>query len=308
MNWNGTRVLVTGGAGFLGLNLVDKLCSLDSEVTVLDNFSGGNSKHLKENNVSLIEGSVMNEASLANAGEVDYIFHLASPSSVMLFNKKPRECFRETTEGWMNVLNFGKRQAVKKIIFPSSGSLYGDTQPPHSETKVPLPTNLYAVSKLACEHMINAFDDLPKITILRIFAGYGPGEDHKGYYASPITLFLKAIANNERPTIFGDGSQTRDFVYIDDIMKAMIKAVESPFAGTVNVGSGVLHSFNDVVSILNRKLDKKIEPTYVPKPRNYLERTLADVSRMKTVFDIEPVTLEDGIDEYWNKLRSSSKV
>jgi len=156
--------------------------------------------------------------------------------------------------------------------------------------------------------MIDTFDDLSRITVLRIFAGYGPGEDHKGYYASPITLFLKAIANNERPTIFGDGSQTRDFVYIDDIMKAMIKAVENPFAGTVNVGSGVLHSFNDVASILNRKLDKRIEPTYVPKPHNYLERTLADVTRMKTVYEIEPMKPEDGIDEYCNKLSYSSKL
>jgi UDP-glucose 4-epimerase len=308
MKWNSAKVLVTGGGGFLGLHLVNRLCALGAEVTVFDNLSGGTLAQLRQRKVNLVEGSVMNEQALASVGEVDYIFHLASPSSVMLFNKNPQECFRETTEGWLNVLNFGKHNSVKKIVFPSSGSLYGHTPPPHAETKEPRPTNLYAVSKLACENMIDAFDDLPKIATLRIFAGYGPGEDHKGYFASPVTLFLKKIVNNERPIIFGDGNQTRDFVYIDDIIDAMIKSIESTFAGTVNVGSGVLHSFNEVVDIINHKLNKKIEPSYVPKPANYLERTLADVSRMKSVLGITPLSLEDGINRYWSKLSLPSKV
>src|SRR5207253_2672646 len=308
MKWSSARVLVTGGAGFLGLHLVNRLCASGAEVTVFDNLSEGNPTRLREIRVNLVEGNVMNEETLAGVGEVDYIFHLASPSSVMLFNKNLQECFRETTEGWLNVLNFGKRISVKRIVFPSSGSLYGHTPLPQAETKEPRPTNLYAVSKLACENMIGALDDLPEVTVLRIFAGYGPGEDHKGFFASPVTLFLKKILNNEKPIIFGDGNQARDFVYIDDIIDAMIKSIESTFSGTVNVGSGVLHSFNEVVSILNQKLNKKIEPSYVPKPPNYLEQTLADVGRMKSVFDISPLNLEDGIDKYWSKLSSSAKL
>src|SRR5438132_6383091 len=174
----------------------------------MDKFSAGRRKSLENQSASIIEGNVLDETSLKLVGDIDYIFHMGSPSSITLFNSNPQACFRETTEGWLNILNFAKHHAAKKVVFPSSGSVYGRTAPPQAETNEPHPSNLYAVSKLACEHIVEAIDNPPPTTVLRIFAGYGPGEDHKGPFASPVTLFLKSISRNERPVIYGDGSQT----------------------------------------------------------------------------------------------------
>ena len=302
MNWNSKEVLVTGGAGFLGLNLVRKLWSFGCELTILENFSTGIRKELGDLPIRLIEANVADRASLDRIDDIDYIFHLGSPSSVILFNKDPKTCFRETTEGWMNVLEFGRRISVKKIVFPSSGSLYGRVGPPHSETREPRPSNLYAVSKLACENIVEAFENPPPTTILRIFAGYGPGENHKGEFASPVTLFFDAITRNERPVIYGDGNQTRDFVYVDDVVNAILKSAETDFQGIVNVGSGATHSFNEVVNIINSELNKKAVPHYIPEPPHYLAKTLADVTRMKEVLGIEPISLEQGVNKYHSAL------
>jgi len=298
LKWSRKKVLVIGGAGFLGLNLVKKLCSLDSEVTVIDDFSVGSHTRVKDYPVNIIKGNVLDQSSFTDVDEADYIFHLGSPSSTVLFNKNPEWCFRQTTEGWMNILNLGRRLSVRKVVFPSSGSVYGRAKPPHGETKKTLPCNLYAVSKLACEQMTGTFENAPPVAILRIFAGYGPGENHKGPFASPVTLFLKAIANDERPVVYGDGNQTRDFVYVDDVIESMLKSAENSFQGVVNVGSGASHSFNEVANLLNDKLKKKVDPYYVPKPSNYIETTLADVNQMKTLLGVDPLTLEEGIEEY----------
>jgi len=138
--------------------------------------------------------------------------------------------------------------------------------------------------------------------MLRIFAGYGPGEAHKGQIASPVGLFLRSIASDEPPIIYGDGTQSRDFIYIGDVVKIMMRAAESPAVGIVNAGSGESHTFNQVVEMLNRRLGKKVTPRYINKPINYLERTHADTSLMTKTFGVTPLSLEEGVDKYCSSI------
>ncbi len=236
MRWNGKRALVTGGAGFIGMNLVRELCAANVEVTVMDDFSAAPRTNLSGLPVDIVEGSVMDESSFTKLPDIDYVFHLASPSSVILYRKDPQKCFSTTTISMINVLRHAKAKGVRKIVYPSSGSVYGRARPPQKETTIPKPTNLYAVAKLACEQMIEGTEDPPPTTLLRIFAGYGPGETHKGQIASPVGLFLKSMTSDEQPAIYGDGSQSRDFIYIDDVVKIMMSAAESALVGVVNAG------------------------------------------------------------------------
>ena len=138
---------------------------------------------------------------------------------------------------------------------------------------------------------------------LRIFAGFGPGEEHKGDYASVVTIFLNCMLKNERPVIFGDGTQNRDFVYIDDVVDSIVSSAEKPISNTiVNVGTGRNLKFNDVVHIINDLLGKKIEPVYVPKPEKYFDYTLAETSFMKKQLGVIARSPEDGIKEYLSRL------
>jgi len=302
MRWDGKRALVTGGAGFIGMNVVRELCAANAQVTVMDDFSEAPRSNLSGLTVDIVERSVMDESSFAKLPEVDYVFHLASPSSVILYGKEPQKCFSTTTISMINVLRYAKAYGVRKIVYPSSGSVYGRASPPQKETTIPRPTNLYAVAKLACEQMLEGTEEPPPTTMLRIFAGYGPGEAHKGQIASPVGLFLNSIVSNERPVIYGDGSQSRDFIYIGDVVKIMMRAAESSMVGVVNAGSGEAHTFNEVVEMLNRRLGKNITPQYINKPINYLERTHADTSLMKKTFGISPISLEEGIDKYCSSI------
>ncbi|MBO0888669.1 NAD-dependent epimerase/dehydratase family protein, partial [Candidatus Bathyarchaeota archaeon] len=290
MNWKDKRALVTGGAGFIGMNLVRGLTASGCQVTVLDDFSAAPRANLSGLPVQTIEGSVNEEATFRKLPEIDYVFHLASPSSVILYRKEPQKCYHTTTISWINVLRYAKENGIRKVVYPSSGSVYGRASPPQKETTTPRPTNLYAVAKFSCEQMVEATENPPPVTMLRIFAGYGPGETHKGEIASPVGLFLKSMAANERPIIYGDGSQSRDFIYIDDVVRIMMRAAETSTTGIVNAGTGHTHTFNDVVKMLNKRLNKNIQPQYINKPMNYLEQTLADTSLMKNAFGVSPIS------------------
>src|SRR6185437_5255742 len=176
-------------------------------------------------------------------------------------------------------------------------SVYGTTPPPQSEDIVPKPVNLYAIAKLACEQIARFYSDINSVG-LRIFAGYGPGEEHKGDIASPVTLFLKSILENKQPIVYGDGNQTRDFVYISDVVDAIIKSAERETPPVINVGTGKSYSFNAVIKLINDIIGKEIQPQYINKPTKYLESTLADTSLLKNVLGITPLTLEEGLERY----------
>jgi UDP-glucose 4-epimerase len=288
------RILITGGAGFIGSSLAKRLFQSGSEIVILDNFSYG-----QESNIpfgcEVIKADVENPNWIPLVKPVDYVLHFAAPSSVVLFNKDANKCLTDTIIGTKNVFEYAKKVGVKKVVYPSSSSVYGNVPIPQSEFSQTIPTNLYGVSKLTCEHIARLYSNSVFSTGLRIFAGYGPGEAHKGEVASVITLFVNQIFDGVSPVIFGNGLQRRDFVYIDDIVNAALKCMKNNFVGVINIGSGVSHSFNDLVDLINSLLGTRINPTYAEKPTNYFEQTEADISKMMQVLNVRPTTLEEGL-------------
>jgi UDP-glucose 4-epimerase len=303
MRWNNKRVLVTGGAGFIGSHISRRLIKVNAEVVVLDNFSAGKKNKFPEE-CTIVEADIRDSKALERIGYVDYIFSFGAPSSVILFNREPVACVEMTVSGFLGIVEWAVKIGSKKIIYPTSGSVYGSAPVPQSETAEVLPMNLYGIAKLACEHIARIYSHRMPAVGLRIFAGYGPGEEHKGDFGSPVTLFLDSMRKNQRPVVYGNGTQSRDFVYIDDVVEAVIRAAEKEVQGIVNVGSGKAYSFNEVINCINDLLGKRITPIYVDKPVNYLEKTLADITTMKKRLGIDPLDLKSGLQRY---LQSSDR-
>lgn len=298
MDWTSKKVLVTGGAGFIGSNIARRLVELGATVTVLESFVHGLREQIPYG-VRLIEGDTRDPKAYDQVGPVDYVFHFGAPSSIVLFNQDLAGCVDNTISGFLRVLEYATKTGVKHVVYPSSGSIYGTAPSPQSETTVPEPVNSYGKTKYACEWIANAWEGSEtKLTGLRIFAGFGPGEEFKGEFASVITLFADAIEQGKAPVIFGDGTQVRDFVHIDDVVASALAVVDQGYTGVLNVGTGEQRSFNDVVASINRVLGTDVKPEYVPKPPKYLEATGADISRMKELLGRDPLTLDEGIARY----------
>ncbi len=311
MNWKKKRVIVTGGAGFIGQNIVTKLSSEGADITVIDNFNISPKTNLSkfEDNIKIIKSNICEKNLIRElTGNFDYLFHFAGPSSVIQFNESPLEAFSSTTAGFINVLNIATKKNIKKVIYPSSGSVYGKNKGLSSEQVEPHPGNLYAVGKLSCEKIAKLYSEEVNNVGLRIFAGYGQGESHKKQISSPITLFLSSIIRDEQPILYGNGSQARDFVYIDDVIDVIIKCCEiDDLPEILNVGSGKSYTFNEVVSLINNYLKKDIKPYYIPKPSKYLEWTMADTSLLSKTLSVNPRPLETGIKDYLNALNINCK-
>jgi len=297
MKFSNKKFLITGGAGFIGSAIAQRLHDENSHIVILDDFSVGRSENLKPT-YEVVKGNVADANSFNKIHDVDFILHFAAPSSVVLFNRNPEKCMNETIIGIRNIFEYSKNNVVKKVVFPSSSSVYGNTSLPQTESTSTMPTNLYGIAKLACEHIARLYSDAVPSVGLRIFAGYGPGEAHKGEIASVITLFMKSIAKNSKPIIFGDGTQSRDFVYIDDIVEAILKSLENSFTGIVNMGSGESLTFNEIIDLINHLLGRNVRAQYVKKPTLYFEHTLADITKMKNVLEISPIILEEGLKKY----------
>jgi UDP-glucose 4-epimerase len=303
------EVLVTGAVGFIGRNLVNRLLSEGAYVVAFDNFSYGKKENISKLVNEVIIGDVASKEDLDKIkDDVDYIFHFGSPSSVILFNRDPVSCFHSTVCGFLNILEWAKKRNIEKLIYASSGSVYGNTPIPQSEDMTPKPVNLYGVAKLTCEALAKRyFNEVPSVG-LRIFAGYGPGEEHKKFFASVITLFLKNMLEGQPPIIYGNGTQQRDFIYIDDIIEAVVNAAKNNHVKNViiNVGSGTSYSFNEVIALLNELLDTNINPKYIPVPNFYLEKTLADIKLMKRFLGVNPIDLKQGLKKYLKYLERFS--
>lgn len=288
-------MLVTGGAGFLGSELVQRLNAVNAEVTILDDLSTGDRSFAEENADEFIHDKVTTD-SLSKIKDIDYVFHLGAPSSVILFDRS-REAMKETVDGMRAVLDYCTDTQVKKLVYATSSSVYGNSRLPQSEEIATYPVNEYGVAKLCTEHLARVHPDVPSMG-LRIFAGYGPGELRKVGFCSVIGLFIENMMANERPIIFGDGSQTRDFVYVDDIVESFVRGAETTFEGIINVGSGDALSFLKVLDLISLRLNKKVVPRFVPEPSSYFEHTLADTSKLTSILKVEPIGLEDGIVKY----------
>jgi UDP-glucose 4-epimerase len=230
MKWSNKLVLLTGAAGFIGSHLLRRLVKLGAEVIAIDDLSVGVKENINffDGEFHLLDVSKGDFVDLVKRYDLDFIFHFGAPSSVILFNKDLEGMFCKTVSGFLNVMEVAVKTKCRKVVYPSSGSVYGEVPPPQSEDAVPKPVNLYGIAKLTCERIADYYSRSRGIKSvgLRIFAGYGPSEDHKGDIASPVTIFLKSILKGENPIVFGDGTQSRDFVYIDDVVEAIVRCAE----------------------------------------------------------------------------------
>jgi len=304
------KILVTGGFGFIGKSLIKRIAPFTKQIFIIDNlsFSRLDRSILTFKNVLFIKSDVRNKNIYKKIPSVDFVYHLGAPSSIILFNKNPSECIDITINGFLKVLEFCLEKKVEKFIFPSSGSVYGVSDNPFNEKiENPHPINIYGRTKLATEFIAKIYQDKLPILGLRIFAGFGPEENHKNNFASIPTIFLNDLLRNKNPIIYGDGNQKRDFVWIDDIVDALISVSFNDLTGILNVGSGISISFNEVLNIINKALNKKVKAKYIDKPINYLENTKSDITLFEKIIGRKPVDPRIKIYEYAKSFASKSK-
>ncbi|MFQ6095248.1 MAG: NAD-dependent epimerase/dehydratase family protein [Candidatus Bathyarchaeia archaeon] len=290
------EIVVTGGCGFIGSSLVERLVEDGHSVTIFDNLSTGNLKNIGGLNVQLFKKPY---SYLRSQGfDFDVIFHFGIPSSSPMYKQNPR-LVGEAIKDMIEILEYAKEKHCK-VVYASSSSIYNGNKPPYREDMPIYITDYYTECRYEMERLAKLYNILHSVRSvgMRFFSVYGPKERYKGKYANIISQFLWAMTKDERPIIFGDGTQTRDFIYIADVVEALILAMEKDFECEVfNVGTGVARSFNDVVNLLNKALGKDIQPIYKPNPiKNYVYRTLADTSKAQSVLGFNAkIPLETGI-------------
>ena len=282
------KYLITGGAGFIGSHIVEELLKQDQTVRVLDNFSTGRRENLKDfvNDIELIEGDIRSLSTVYRAvDDVDFILHQAALPSVPRSISDPVTTNEVNITGTLHVLIAARDRGVKRVVFASSSSVYGnDPRQPKHEDMRPRPMSPYAISKLAGEVYCSVFTQLYNLdtVILRYFNIFGPRQDPNSQYSAVIPKFIELMSNNERPTIYGDGTQTRDFTFVENIVAANLKACEVerlPEERIFNCACGNQISILDFVVELNCIFDKDIKPIFAePRPGDVMH-SYADVSR-----------------------------
>lgn len=307
--------LVTGGAGFIGSHIATALVERGEEVRVLDNFSTGfrrNLDHLRDR-VEIIEADITDAKMVRSACEgVDVIFHQAALASVPRSVAAPLESHAACVTGTVTVLDAARQAGVRRVVYAASSSAYGD-QPFASkrETDLPAPLSPYAAAKLAGEYYCQAFHatfGLETVAI-RYFNVFGPRQDPKSEYSAVIPIFVTKMLAGQRPVIYGDGHQSRDFTYIDNVVAGNLAAAESEVAvgHTINVACGRQFTLLDLVSSINRVLGTKLEPLFEMERPGDVRESLADITLARTVLDYEPVVdFDDGLRrsiDYYKTLR-----
>jgi len=291
--------LVTGGAGFIGSNLVEALLQAGEDVVVLDNMHTGSVENLTglEGRLKLITGSC-NDLSRMDLSP-ERIYHLGIPSSSPMYKRNPY-LVGEAINGFASVFELARRSG-SRVIYASSSSLYNGLPPPHREDMDILVTDYYTEARLAMERMAQLYQRLYGISSvgLRFFSVYGPREGAKKQYANMVTQFLWEMMAGRRPLVYGDGTQSRDFTYVQDVVRAMRLAMDSEYHGILNVGTGRAWSFNEVIELLNQKVGRSLEAQYIENPiKNYVMHTCADTAKAeKTIKFRSRFGLREGIEE-----------
>ena len=290
--------LVTGGAGFIGSHIVEALVARDAQVRVLDNFSSGRWENLNAVRaaVKVIEGDVADLSTARRASaDVDYILHHAAVTSLEAALQNPIETRRTNIDGTLNMLLAARAAKVKRFVFASSASVYGHADDlPIGENSPFCALSLYAASKIAGEAYVNAFANsfgLPTV-ILRYFNVYGSRQDPVSPYASVIIKFIDRLEHGQAPVILGDGTQTRDFIYVKDVVKADLLACSCPAAiGQVfNVASGQQTSILELAEMLNALTGLQLESQFAPRRPGEVYRSQANISRSKQILNWQPET------------------
>jgi UDP-glucose 4-epimerase len=298
-------VLVTGGAGFIGSHLVDALLVEGHAVRVVDNFATGFRKNVAHHGsrIQIIEGDLSApEIASDVCRDIEIVFHLAALPSVPRSVDNPFATQQSGECATLRLLNSCAEHRIRRVIFAGSSSAYGGTAGlPKTESMVPVPRSPYAASKLACEQYITAFSQYKGVDgiTLRYFNVFGPRQDPTSRYSAVITVFLSCMRRGDRPQIFGDGEQSRDFTYVENVVQANLLAMRAPgpFNGTVcNVGCGERISLITLVAMLNAALGTKLEPTFGPARAGDALHSLADIGRARELFGYVPsVRFSEGI-------------
>jgi UDP-glucose 4-epimerase len=293
------RVLVTGGAGFIGSNLANHLAA-DNDVTVIDDGYLGTPENLVES-VEFHKRSVLDD-NLPT--DVDVVFHLAALSSYAMHEDNPCRGARVNIEGFVNVVEQARADGCNTVVYASTSSIYGSRTNPSPEDMAVTVNTGYEASKMARERYAEYFANHYGLSVagmrfFSVYQGYGGAEEHKGEYANVIAQFAEDIANGESPVLYGDGTQTRDFTHVDDTVRGLVLAAEHELTGVYNLGTSESYDFNTVVALLNDELGTDVEPEYVenPIPEDvYVHDTCADFSKMHEATGWEPdIPFEDGL-------------
>jgi len=301
-----SRYLVTGGAGFIGSHVARALTLQGHEALILDNLSTGNEENVSAagKNVQFVHGDVTDEATVEKCVRgVSGVFHLAAFISVPASMENPAECERINTGGTINVLEAARKAGVDRVVLSSSAAVYGDAPGlPKRETDSPQPMSPYAMSKLSGEWYLRIYASAygMKTVSLRYFNVFGPRQDPSSQYAPVIPNFIHRLLEGKRPVIFGDGRQTRDFVFVHDVARANVLAMESEHAAgdVINIGLGRETSVLDLALMLSGAINPDLKPLHEdPRPGDIF-RSVADVSKAKELLGFVPGTdMKKGLEE-----------
>ncbi len=292
-----SRYLITGGAGFIGSHIAEALVGEGHAVRIFDNLSSGHLHNLDHlaGKVEFVRGDVRDAAAIRAAAQgIDYLFHEAALVSVFESVEKPFDNHEINMTGTLNVLQAARAAGVRRVVFASSAAIYGnDPELPKREGMAPQPASPYAAGKITGEYYLSIFAQLYGVQTvsLRYFNVYGPRQDPKSMYSGVISKFTDDLKAGRTPTIFGDGGQTRDFVFVKDVVQANLRAMHGDNAGTgeaFNVASGRTASLLELLGTIGDLAGRKIEPQFKEARRGDIRHSAAAIDKARAVLGYEP--------------------
>jgi nucleoside-diphosphate-sugar epimerase len=315
VNHKSQRFLVTGGAGFIGSNICRRLVAEGCFVRVVDNLLTGKRRNLAPimDKIEFVEADMgVPEVARSVVKDIDVVLHEGALPSVPLSVDDPANTHRHCVDATFTMLVAARDARVKRFVYAASSSAYGDTPTlPKVETMAPSPLSPYAVGKLVGEYYCSVFSTVYGLeTIaLRYFNVFGPHQDPASQYAAAIPAFVTAILRDQRPTIYGDGEQTRDFTYVDNVVQANLLAARAKetHGEVINVACGEAVTVNAIIGMINQLLGKSVKPLYAPARAGDVKHSLADITAAKKLIGFQPVVLfreglERSIDWYRHNL------
>ena len=300
------KALVTGGAGFIGSHIAQRLLGDGHEVRILDNLTTGRMENLADfaQDVEFVEGDIRDADALQRVCEgCELVFHQAAVVSVPYSVEHPQETLDVNLQGTFNVLQAARAQGVRRVMFACSAAIYGeDPELPKREAMAPAPLSPYGLEKIAGEYYMNVFNALYGLetVALRYFNVFGPRQDPKSPYSGVISIFVSKVLARQTPTVFGDGLQSRDFVFVDNVVQANMLAATVPGAPgrCYNVGCGQQTTLNDLLQMLGRLTDQDVKPIYAETRAGDIKDSLADISRIRQELGYDPrVGVEEGLNQ-----------
>ncbi len=301
------KVVITGGAGFIGSHIVEYWMSRNAEVHIIDNLRSGNIKNIESlGDITFHEISITDREAVFDILEnTTYVHHLAAMISVPESIQNPLECVSININGLLNVLDAAARHKVKKIVHSSSAAIYGENpESPKDISMLPRPKSPYGITKLDGEYYLQVYQENFKLkgTALRYFNVFGPRQDPKSQYAAAIPIFINKAIKNEPIVIYGDGEQTRDFVYVKDVVQANILAVTNEkVMGVFNVGRGDSISINEIAKVIINETSSRSEIIYEETRTGDIKHSLSSINQTTLNLGYKPkYTLSDGLKETIN--------